>query len=318
MRSLHRQKGSDRQVELAMTPAQAKVVRLATEISQTPPNELSFQHSILCQVGLPRSPMPTLRFERTSGSASLLIEAGSLWDGSAWVQQPLPSGTKPRLALVHISSEALRTGSATVDVGRSTHGFMKRLGIDTNGRSYAGFRHQLAALSACRITLGFNRSTIDSKLIERFNAWDADIESTAASEDKLEPGVIVLSHQFYESLREHSVPLDGRAVSALQKSSLALDIYFWLAHRLHRIDRVTGSRLTWQSLQTQFGQEYSLLKDFKRDFRHCLKAVKAVYRTARVEELQDTLVLLPSPPPVPRTWLALSGGSNPRPLKRSL
>jgi len=78
-----------------MTPAQAKVVRLATEISQTPPNELSFQHSILCQVGLPRSPMPTLRFERTSGSASLLIEAGSLWDGSAWVQQPLPSGTNP-------------------------------------------------------------------------------------------------------------------------------------------------------------------------------------------------------------------------------
>lgn len=317
MRNTHRQNGSDRQGELAITRAQAKVVRLATDITHNPPNELSFQHSILCQVGLPRSPLQALRFERTSGSASLLVEAGSLWNGSAWVQQPLPSGTKPRLALVHISSEALRTRSPIVDVGRSTHGFMKRLGIDTNGRSYAGFRHQLAALSACRITLGFNRSTIDSKLIERFNAWDADLESNPSSEDKLEPGVIVLSHQFYESLREHSVPLDARAVSALQKSSLALDIYFWLAHRLHRIDRVTGNRLTWLSLQTQFGQEYSLIKDFKRDFRHCLRAVKAVYQTARVEELQDGLILLPSPPPVPRTWSALSVGVDGRARKGS-
>jgi len=80
------------------------------------------------------------------------------------------SGTRPRLALVHVSSEAVRSQSAVVDLGGSVRNFLIRLGVDTGGREYATFAHQMRALSACRMSLGFGTETIDAKPIERFNA----------------------------------------------------------------------------------------------------------------------------------------------------
>lgn len=153
------------------------------------------------------------------------------------------------------------------------------------------------------MTLGFNRETIDAKPIERFSAW-SNPNAGKEGELDLEPGVIVLSHQFFDSLREHAVPLDPRAVTALQKSSLALDLYTWLAHRLHRIDRLSGERVTWVSLRGQFGQEYGTDKNFRRKLTESLRAVRAVYTEARIDEVEGALVLLPSPPPVPKTMIA--------------
>lgn len=57
------------------------------------------------------------------------------------------------------------------------------------------------------------------------------------------------------TLRESAVPLDNRAMQALKGSSLALDLYAMLAHRLHRIEgRVV--QLHWHQVKDQFGQEY--------------------------------------------------------------
>ena len=166
---------------------------------------------------------------------------GSLWNGSAWVDQPLPSGTRPRLALVHISSEAVLEAVADYRCWKPPHGFMMRLGIGTNGREYKNFRQQMRALSACRMTLGYGSNTVDAKPIERFSTW-----SNAAADVELNPGVIELTCKFYELLRAQAVPLDPRALGALQKSALALDLYTWLSHRLHRVSRITGDRVTWE------------------------------------------------------------------------
>ncbi|NPD70125.1 replication protein RepA (plasmid) [Lichenicola cladoniae] len=290
-----------------LTVQRRKVINAAGEIATTRPELVAFQHAILCQVGLPRARVAERTFERTSGSASILVEAGKLWDArsATWIEEALPYGSKPRLALVHIISEAVRTRSRSVDVGRSLYDFMKTLGIDTNGRSYASFRQQLSALSACRITLGFGAETIDSKPIERFRAWT---DEGGEADGRLSPGAVVLSPTFYESLIDHAVPLDPRAIVALQKSPLALDLYTWLSHRLHRVSRVTGERVSWQALQQQFGQEYDRGRDFRRRMMESLRDVQAVYPTARVEEVAGALVLLPSPPPVRKTLVALPAG----------
>ena len=290
-----------------MTVLQRRVIEAAGEISTAPPELVAFQHAILCQVGLPRARVTERTFERTSGHASILVEAGKLWNAAVgkWSEEPLPYGSKPRLALVHIISEAVRTGSRSVDVGRSIHDFMKMLEIDTNGRSYAAFRQQLAALSACRITLGFGLETIDSKPIERFRAWT---DRTADGDGKLSPGAIMLSPTFYESLLDHAVPLDPRAIVALHKSPLALDLYTWLSHRLYRINRITGERISWQALRQQFGQEYDRDRDFRRRMVESLRDVQAVYPSARIEEVEGALILLPSPPPVRRSLIALPKG----------
>ena len=289
---------TDRQLtllpEFKISRETARIIRFASEIVESPPEKPDFLHSVLCQVGLPRRATTELKFERRNGLASLLVEAGSLYSGQKWQQQPLPYGPKPRLALVHISTEAVRTKSRIIDVGRSLHEFMRRLGIGTNGREYKNFRQQMRALSACRMSLGYGNTTIDAKPIEKFSTWNA-LENAKGLDD----GAIELTNKFYESLVDSAVPLDPRALACLQGSSLALDIYTWLSHRLHRVARITGDRVTWSNLADQFGQEYNDIKDFKKTFQKALVSVRAVYPDARLDEVRGGYILLPSRPPVP-------------------
>jgi hypothetical protein len=156
----------------------------------------------------------------------------------------------------------------------------------------------MRALSACRMTLGYGNNTIDAKPIERFSTWMNPDGGT-----EINPGIIELTSKFYDSLREQAVPLDPRALAALQKSALALDLYTWLSHRLHRVSRITGDRVSWRNLREQFGQEYTAQKSFKRNVIASLRAVRAVYPDARIEEVCGGFILLPSRPPVPKTVL---------------
>lgn len=288
----------ERQLELLpglpVSRETARILRFAADIVESPPDQPDFLHTVLCQVGLPRRATAELKFERRNGLASLLIEAGSLYSGQKWLQQPLPYGPKPRLALVHISTEAVRTKSRIIDSGRSLHDFMCRLGVGTNGREYKYFRQQMRSLSACRMSLGYGNTTIDAKPIEKFSTWNA-LEDAHG----LDAGVIELTTKFYDSLVDSAVPLDPRALACLQGSSLALDIYTWLSHRLHRVSRVTGDRVTWSNLADQFGQEYNEIKDFKKTFQKALVQVRAVYPDARLDEVRGGFILLPSRPPVP-------------------
>ena len=48
---------------------------------------------------------------------------------------------------------------------------------------------------------------------------------------------VELGEKFYEAIIAHPVPLDMRTLQALKSSSLALDIYAWLAYRSHRVNR---------------------------------------------------------------------------------
>jgi hypothetical protein len=264
-----------------------------------------FLHAVLCQLGLPRSPTSLRSFERSSGRASLRLQAGSVYDGMKWNDQPLPSGTRPRLVLIDLCSEAVRTRRPDVDIGGSVREFLRRLNIDVGGKTMREFRKQMLALSACHMTLALPTATgaaqIDAKPIDSFLAWHAD----EGGQQALWPGRIRLTDKFFESLLEHAVPLDCEAIGQLQNSALALDVYSWLAHRLWRVRDGRGVELSWPALQAQFGQEYRDRKNFKREFTGALQKAVNVYKDARVETVPGGLKLLPSPPPVKRVSVRL-------------
>src|SRR6266851_1339361 len=100
-------------------------VRAATEITLDPPEQIDYLHAVMCQVSLPRRAQKELTFERINGYTGILLEAGKLFLGGKFIQLPLPYGTRPRLILVHISTEAVKTHSREIDVGRSMHDYMK-------------------------------------------------------------------------------------------------------------------------------------------------------------------------------------------------
>jgi hypothetical protein len=100
----------------------------------------------------------------------------------------------------------------------------------------------------------------------------------------------------------HAVPLNEAAVARLSHSAMGLDIYTWLAQRLHRIDpnKPGFSFVPWVSLKEQFGQDYRKMADFRRVFLRTLTQVKVVYREARFALDGKGMRLLNSPPPVAR------------------
>jgi hypothetical protein len=293
-----------------LTSQQKRLIESSVAIQQSPPDRTDFLHSVMCQVGLPRRATEARSFERTSGPFSILVEAGKLYNGHDWIEQPLPYGATPRLVMVHLSSEAIRTQNRRVELGDSMRQFLQALGLQTNGGARGGytvFRRQMEALAACRLTIGAQSAgkvvTVDAKPINKFEAW---VRPEDDGQHTLWPGCLELSTEFFETLRHHAVPLDHRALAALKHSALALDIYTWLAHRLCRVRETGGLKLSWENLRDQFCVEYRDIKDFKREFRSVFSQVWQVYPHARVHEEFGGIRLFESPPPIPKTMISLS------------
>lgn len=286
--------------EQKLTKQQQNLINASAEIATNTPgnNDMAFTHSIFCQVGLPRTKTDGREFMRKSGEAWLVVQAGWLDEGQGPVLQPLPYGAMPRLALAWLSSYAVRKRTREIPIGHSASEFLRLMGMDNQGNRYKTLRQQMHALAACRLQLGFKGRTFNGQPVEQFDAW---VKNNDDGQLTLWPGVMTLSDNYYRGLIESAVPLDNRALHALKGSALALDIYTWLAHRLHRIEG-KPVRLYWANLREQFAQEYTGKdpdKDFKKKFIPALKNVMAVYPKARVVQVKGGILLYPSAPPIP-------------------
>lgn len=281
-----------------------RLIEAAASIAAGPPERTDFLHAVLCQVGMPRKKALGRSFERSSGSASILLEAGKLWNGTHFVDQPLPYGAKPRLVMIHVSTEAVKTRNRTIPLGDSIRQFLIALGIDPTGGkrgNYTMFKRQMEALAACRMTLGMTAGgraqTIDAKPISKFEAWLTPDDGQLA----MWPGLLELSQEFYDTLIEHAVPLNHEAIVSIKDSAMDLDVYSWLAHRLCRVNKADGVSVSWKALKEQFGQEYERMTHFRAEFLDSLRQVSAVYPDAKLEQTNIGLKLYPSRPPIPKT-----------------
>lgn len=285
---------------IILTEQDQKLIEAGAEIATNPPSgeDMAFTHAVLCQVGLPRAKVEGREFMRQSGAAWVNVQAGYLDEGRGPVLQPIPYGVMPRLALAWVSSYAKRDNTREIPIGDSAAEFLRLMGMDDQGARYTTLRRQMHALAACRLQLGFKGRTYNGQPVEQFDAWLANGD---AQQKSLWPGTMVLSEGYFNSLMDSAVPLDNRALMALKGSALALDVYTWLAHRLHRIGG-RGVTLHWKALREQFAQEYRGKdpdKDFKKEFLPALKKVLAVYPQAKVKPVTGGVLLVSSPPPIP-------------------
>jgi hypothetical protein len=291
-----------------------RLIDASAEIMGEPnPDELAFLHVVLAQCGLPYREPATRDYVRGNGRASLIVTAGHLFDPQTRrpLLQGIPYGAKPRLLMIHLCTEAVRRQSATIPVADSMSSFMRSLGLSVSGGakgSIGRFKEQLNRLAAARLQLildfGDHAATINpAPMIHRFDVWfPADHRQRV-----LWPSEIVLSSEFFDSLKGHALPLDPRAVQALQHSARALDIYTWLAHRLPRVRGHNGDRVSWGALQGQFGPDQHDVKTFRRDLLTAMRQVLVTYPAAKVEQVEGGLLLRRSAPPIRRLSPARGG-----------
>jgi Plasmid encoded RepA protein len=322
------------------TPIQRRIMEAAAFAVENPdsPQEILYQHSALCQTFLPyRDPGDDARtWERNNGTVHLDIAAGKAMHPvkNRLVPVGLPFGAKARLVLMHINQLALRSGSPEIEVENTFTRFVSHgLGLTSKGRTIRTVKDQLARLATSRITIGTVKNgealTTQGQIVTAFNIWFPKNENQRV----FWPSTLHLSLDYFVGLQTHAVPLDQQHIAALAHSPMALDIYAWLAQRLHRIPTGKPVALSWPVLFLQFGQSYSgknATKNFRQDFRKALKQVLNVYREARIDDAPakaarltfksgDTLpdwtsppaeglTLHHSPPPVKPRLIAITGG----------
>lgn len=274
------------------TPIQNRLLETAARYAQEQDDQsILYQHSVFCQTCLPyRDPGDDVRvWERVNGRAHLKVLAGEALHPKEerFVELGLPFGPKSRMILMHINQRALIAQSPVIEVEDSLTRFVGTvLNLDPKGRNIKAVKNQLARLAASTIRLGVVRDgqaiTVNSNIVSAFDLWFPKDERQRV----LWPSTVSLSLDYFQSLMSQAVPVDEAHIAALSHSALALDIYSWLAQRLHRIPVEKPQIVSWIALHAQFGQGYNpdAMFKFRQKFRVALKEVLTVYPAARVDE----------------------------------
>lgn len=264
--------------------------------------EMLFQAAAMCQVFLPRrEPLtPNEIWETQSGKFSMTVIPLPVMNTQTHKNEylGLPYGTKARIILAKLNTLAVQSQSRIIDVSANNlTQFVTSLNLSEGGNQLAAVREQIARLSNCIMRVSFDgeeyATNANMPIVSRFNVFkDQD-------NPQRWPEQIELSELYFNTLVSHAVPISELHLAALSNNATAIDLYCFLAHRLHRIQRGKPVFLTWKTLKDQFGGEYSRLADFRTNFIKVISLVKTLYTDARIE-LKGTkgLVLHNSPTPI--------------------
>ena len=253
---------------------------------------LGYMARVLVQATMPHSKIADAVFRRRNGALSLTILADP--------DIGLPYGSKPRLLLSWLTTEAVKTQSRNLILGDSLSAFMRELGmVPTGGRwgTITSLKDQTKRLFAASIKAIYDDGhrwaleTVD--VVETADLW---WHPQQPEQIGIWHSNVSLTERFFLEVIDNPIPIDMRALKALSRSPLALDIYCWLTYRMSYLRNKT--EIPWGALELQFGSSYADTRVFRFKFLGQLKKVLLVYGT-EVEEGRRGLILKPSKPHIP-------------------
>ena len=181
----------------------------------------------------------------------------------------LPFGNLPRLLLAWVSTEAVRTKSRELVLGKSLSEFMRTLGVySSDGKAYTRLRNQMNRLFRSSVELTYEHQQVSrfvaSRVVDRGEFW---WDPKRPDDRSLWDSKIQLGEDFFNEIISHPVPLDMNTLTALKRSPLGLDLYLWAVYRTFSLKR--PMRLSWPQLYRQFGVDPAKASDkfTVRDFR---------------------------------------------------
>jgi hypothetical protein len=262
-------------------------------------NAVGYLYAGWCQAALPHRRLPdTEGWQIQTDHTSLIVEPGMRL-GLAGRPEPVgvPYGSRARLILIYLQTEAIRTQSREIELGGSLRAWLTRLGITVSGPSAAAVRDQAERISRCHLTFQVTKGRATGLVNQNIVDSAIFLDNPDEGQGSLFLHTAKLSEGFFAQLRQHPVPLEEAAIKQLSNNSMALDAYAWLAYRLHSLSAPTI--VPWRALMGQFGGGFAQVKHFKPRFLSNLGLAVAVYPDARVT-VDDAkgLVLQPSRPPV--------------------
>jgi len=303
------QHGREAAAALARDAGQPELFDRVNAVAGETPSP-SFLHSALCAMSLPvRRPADEhAPIIRQDGQYTLVITpkqvVGKL-DGQQRLQSlGVPYGSLPRLVLIHIMTEAVRTKSRHVVLGSTFTDWMRRMGFRTISYGPRGsatlIKEQLDRLLACEWMIRWESEAQQGE--REFGVKEIKLTNEYVGVDRRNGTFvreIYLTEGFFEHLRQHAVPLNEHAIRQLRDSATALDLYTWLAYRLPRINSKRPATISWQQLAVHFGNDGKNIRKFRQTVRDAWeRQVSGVYPDARADFDTTVIRLHASPAPL--------------------
>ena len=215
----------------------------------------SHVYSAWCHAGMPHKKprVDTTNWRIETDYVTLLIEPGTRVEADGQ-EAPigLPFGSYARLILIDWQTEALERATRDVLIGPSLKASLKRMGLPHGGKVMELVREQVERLASCRFTFHL-KTTGGRGAVANVNIVDhiEYCEAKAGGRAMRYVERVRLSEIFYQQLRAHPVSVDRASVIAIRNSSMALDLYMWLAYRLRSLE--SEKAVSWAALKGQFG-----------------------------------------------------------------
>ena len=261
--------------------------------------DLGFMARMLALCSLPRTnPGRRIQYKRVNGPYTLYMTAGG--------GNRLPYGNLPRLLMAWVSTEAVRTQSRELILGRSLSEFMRKVGIfDDGGAMRRRLRNQMERLFRSRVELVYEDESVSRHIASNITVasefwWNLRLPDAPALWDSK----VELGEKLFREIILRPLPLDMNILKALKRSALGLDLYMWLSYRTFVLKE--EKRLAWRGLYRQFGANPSkagdkaVVNDFRKKSLRELKKIKDAWPGLSYRLGRGTLIVGPSRPSIAR------------------
>ena len=289
-------------------------------------HQLVYHPVSMLQLSMPHKEQKNIvEWHVRNGESELFLSSGMIKNKKG-LREPtgLPCSRFARYILLWVIYTVQIKKKRSIFLGHTESQILSKM--EREGRrndDYHNLRQQMSRLFRCSLEINMDYPEIDLGIenhfpfqgegeyteYQRFAGNIASFENKNNSESSETDGhkpdnrgyFINLSEELYNSIMNKPLPIDFNHVKQLAKggNSIKLDIYTFLAERLHEIPADKPLLIERQDIEDLFGVNVSDKGKFYRDtFKSALIEVMEVYREANVEfVLKAGIVLHHSPPP---------------------
>ena len=182
------------------------VIETAYRVLSDDAEKMGFTYSGFALTSLPHKPQTELVWRRDGHNITMLIESGRDRTGKPL---GLPYGSYARFILLFLQSEAIRTQSREIELGRSMRVWLGNMGLSIGGTTYKLVTAQARRISGCTLTFFADRAGAQIKSRGGFVKTEITMSSRIDDEQQAQlwQDRVLLDEDFYRALREHPVPV---------------------------------------------------------------------------------------------------------------
>jgi hypothetical protein len=219
MADVHRlivQKGVEEARRQAATRHERALVEAAYQVLSEEADKLGFTYSGFALTSLPHKPQTETVWRREGHNLTMLIQSGV---NRAGAPLGVPYGSYARFILLFLQSEAIKTASREIELGRSMRVWLGNMGLSIGGTTYRMVNEQAARISGCTLTFYADRDNREVMRRGGFVDGAITMADVASDQPSLWQERVLLNEEFYRALQTHPVPLSETALRAIGRAA---------------------------------------------------------------------------------------------------